>query len=122
MRIVNALYLLPKFLRNANRFGVDLNGVFHAPGIAPCQRDGDGNILGARFLKYQLVALLQTFNRELEPAELIVAIGVGARHVVNQIRLKFTERLVEPFFQLSRYSASSTPSRRLISSVLGGLG
>ena len=87
---------------------MDLDGVFEAAGVAAGQRDGDRNFLRARFLEHQSVAPLQPFDREFQPAQLIIAIGVGARHVIDQVGLKFVQRLIEAFLQF----AAGIPHRR----------
>src|SRR5271167_1668830 len=80
--------------------GVDGDGVLDPGGVSAGKSDHDGDVAGASGAEDKFVALLESFDGEVQSAKLIFTKGVGASHVTNEVGLKLAEsraeRVVEP--------------------------
>src|SRR5271165_1868949 len=97
------------FLRRHHSIAVNRDRIFHILRIASGECDHHRKVACPRHAEHQFVAPFQPLDRQIQPAKLIFAIGIGARHVAQQIRLKLpqagAERVIEPG-QIIRISAT----------------
>src|SRR6266849_3781753 len=72
---------------------VAMNGhrVFHLPRIASGESDHHGNAANFGHLEDEFVALLQSFHRQIQAAELVFTIGIGSGDVAQQIGIELAE-------------------------------
>src|SRR5689334_7783344 len=82
---------LEDFSCRNHRIGVDGNGVFHIKRISACIRDHNRNLTSFGDAKNQFIPSLEAFERKLQSAQLIFAIGIGARDITNQIWLELAQ-------------------------------
>ena len=88
------------FLCCHHRIAVDRHRIIHLPRIAARIRHHHRDIPRPRHAEHQFIPLLQAFNRQIQSAQLVLAIRVRPRDVAQKIRLELpqsrTERIVEP--------------------------
>src|SRR4051812_23912593 len=71
------------FLRRDDRVAVDRDCILNVSRVAPRISDHRRDAPCSRYSEYQFVALLQSFNRQRKPSELILAIRIGSRYVAH---------------------------------------
>src|SRR5271165_7594827 len=79
---------------------VDSNGVLDAVGIASGKSNHHRNIAGTGNAKDEFVPALQSFNGKVQPAELVLAVRIGAGHVADKFGVEVpqagAQRVVQP--------------------------
>jgi len=78
---------------------MNLNGVFHAAGVAAGQRRCDRNAAAPRFLEHAAVALFQPGLAERKTAELVLTVRIGTADVKKNVRLKLVQGVLDGWNQ-----------------------
>lgn len=106
--------------RHRGGSGVNGDGVLHVAGIAAGEHNGHRNPALEGSADYLPVARFEPLKGQVEAAELVVQIRVGAGYVDDQVREKRVSASVRPARRRSRYSQSPVPVSRSISTSDGG--
>ena len=89
MGIPSAPSLFRKLFGYADRVGVDLDGVLEAAGVAARQHYRHRYVFRSYRLKDQAVTFFEAFEREFQSPKLILAVGIGASNVEDQVGAEF---------------------------------
>src|SRR5690242_15959063 len=80
-----------KLRRDLDRIAVDADRIRHLAGVAACKRYDDRNFLCPRLLEHHAIALFETFQAELQPAQLVFAVGIGACKIEHHLRIELRQ-------------------------------
>ena len=84
--------------------------VVHVGGVAAAHRDDDREPGGAAARQHQLIAAAQAVDRQLQTAQSIPFVRIGAREVEHQIGLVPVSTTSRQCARCARYGSSPVPS------------